>query len=564
MQLPLHPSAVAHSSGIPLFRNTPRNGIVQALRSRELGRSDDFKTSVYNAIVPNKTYDNVTGLPHVYPVRFSPCGRFLVTISRNYADLVVFRIEGGDLRANWPPPTLSRGAEQQRDKHSDETCAFARFFSMHYTVPVANSGETLVADFCFTSSAGRFFILASFTSAQPNDDADGEQTPAQPGGLPAMRACPLLERFTLHLVETETGRVYDRFVLENDFVQLDGHPGVHMRANVLCVLSLRFQTLHVLRVQESVGRFVHERAVGPECHADDAATLARVDVAASPAAAAVDGGDDGDGSDTSDGDLESGLGNGRRRYVPYSGLMQRLLTYVFRSYARKGNTRKFFSAVGKYSALLMLRAQLLDSDHLLLLLGTDPSVGANSARFFVVYCISRGSILHLYEDNSEELLRILELYQDMFHADPEVAAGEKHVLTSLAGAPSRSEAKKRAREVLRALPLRPTMQCGSPYLNRRLYAYELAPSPDAYDQSANTFTSLRTAKVRFRLGGGTRGRHSSGAQTAYLFHPTLPFEMSVISAGVSRHVSFHLSGSREKEILKERSALHAHGGSATI
>lgn len=522
----------------PLFRERGHINLAKALRERELGRTAKFRTGLYNGIVPNRTCENVRGLPHVFPLRFTACGRFLVAIARNHVDLVLFRLEGGGRRANWP-----KARETRRGERENESCEFARFFSTQYTVPIANTREVLFAEFCLSSARGRFLILASFVAAPQDDDADAEQPPPADGRLPGLRECPVLERFTLHLVEVETGRVYDRFVLENDFVQLEGHPGVDIRANMLCVLSLRFQTLHVLRVQESIGRFVQECAVGNACHPDDDAMLARV------GAGPVDANED------DNGDVESGLGNGRRRNSPYSGLMQRLLTYVFRSYSCKGNRRKFFEAVGKYSPLVMLRAQLLDNDHVLVLLGGDPSDNATAGRFFIVYCLSRSTILHLYEDSSVALLRIFEHFRDMFYADPMVAAADRHRLVSFSDAVSRSDASSRAREALSALPLRPLMTSASPYLDRTLFSYELERNLSTHAQSGNCFTSRQSGAVRFRVGARTRSRiggvnalleivaHADRAdtKTSYLFHPSLPFVVSVVSAGVSRQIAFHMS-----------------------
>lgn len=553
--------------------------------------TDGFYDSVYTSLVPSNTFVCVTGIPNATIQRFTPCGRFLVTFSNNQTDVGVYRLEGGGRRINSEiqflnafkhprrtfsnqgaliaqvdVPTAIRSVPEDDwfcyDIIERHTCHFSRFFSLVYSSQIAYPGETLARDFCLVSQRGRFLILASFLQTQQQD---GEPLQEPADVVPALRTCPVLDRFVLHLVEAETGRVYDRFTLENDFVRLDSHPGVHMLRNQICVLSLRHQTLHILRVQEAVGRFVVEREIGPMCNADDQLEIARVH--GSPVPEAPDAPDS-----------ETGLGNGKRGRGFYTGLMQRLLTYIFRRYQREGNERVYFQFVAQYSMLVMLKAQLLDDDHLLILLGSDECGKAwdfaNQTCFFVVYCMSSTRIVNLFDNKSVALLQIFESHHDMFFADAMVAAAERRnrVASTISGQlrsqrGRRSDAHRKVRRALSLIPVRPHMRNASPYLDRRLYSYDL-DRMDSTRGSRTTvkFTSVQTRGIRFRLTPGApvlsehlrangapmeqvamqaamESMDAATAKPAFLFHPMYPFVISTVSSGgITKCMSFHVIG----------------------
>lgn len=542
------------SSAARLFRppSTGQHTLARALRDRELGviGPRSFHLRLYNSLVPNHTYQAVRHLPHVYPIRFTPCGRYFVTISENKADLVLYRVEGGDVRKNWPPNSRTTFASVEELRSERASCDFNRFFSLEYAVPLVNIGETLVAVFCLTSKSSRFLILASFSrpdaeAQNNNNNINNNNDNNQAQDLPAMRMCPIIERFTLYLVEVETGRVFDRFTLEKDFVQLERRGGIHQHGNFLCILALRSQNVYILRIQESMGRFVQERCVGAECNEDDKAQIAPfVATGQRPAGA---GGMGGNNIDV-DIDSETGLGNGKRRNAPYSGIMQRLLVYVFREYVRRGNAHKFFSVVANiYSLLLILRAQLIDDDHLLLELGPEEDAGreeVTAPHFFLVYCLSSTRIVRLFQDTSLDLLRIYERYHDFFYDSPLCAATEwrppsADLIDSFASRSSRSDLTRRIRRALSSLPVRSSSTSPSPYLDRHLYSYDVERGSTSIPIK---FTSVRTGVVRFRLRIATLPNAEEQEPATLLFHPTLPFAVSVLSMGVFLNLNIHTIG----------------------
>lgn len=692
-------------------RRPPRAGLLRALEDRALGTShpSHFRSSLYAGLVPSSTFINVSGVPSVAFRRFTPCGRFLVAISRNQRDLVLFRLESGarrplpaeplpgldfdrpacpprqpppppsdlwlagqqppssSMRPNFDspflqdpasrqhcpfappighPPFASAGLHNERRTASSHplgllstlpvplvgagaassavspepgatraasarrreilsqkfSCHFSRFFTKMYQVPVALSAETLVPEFCLATPRSKYLILASYQpreSDNNNGNAHVPQPPPVDEPLPAVASVPVLERFTLHLVNVESGVVEDRYTLLNDFVELEGHAGVHMHGDMLCVLSIRHQILHIIKVQENLGRFTQEGRIGAMCRPDDELEIARARDAENnfqvrkreearqcsfeSAAGSSSGGGLASFSRVDEPSLvrkrrtavpnegaagglngtppvaqqspvvaaptDTGLGRGKLKSGFYTGLMQRLLVCVYRSYYRDGNQSLFYRVVGQYSMLVMLKAQFLDNDHLLIRLGSREQGGkppdpAALTCFFVVYCISSTNILNLFENRSTELLAIYEKYRDIFIGDAAVSATlpppraemeDALVTTGGPGSniPHRAEnevhgqgrswsvrpgslirgrhaTSKRTRAELLVLPVSCQTRNVSPFLDRQIFSYN-ADRIAALDgtralslRDLNTvkFISVRTGAMRFKLSPG--------------------------------------------------------------
>lgn len=782
-------------------RRRSHPGILSALHLRELSPTPSahasFRTAAYSALVPSSTFISISAVPSVSFRRFTPCGRYLIAISRNSRDLILYRFETGGARQlptspatltpdfdslaynptipsphpnaphsathncsalstphlvdptlRTPPPALSahsaamysgtaalaaatiaatassprpaarftatglletlpvpiRGEEaavtppttrvpsaasaRARSRESitqQYSCHFERFFTHMYQLAVAPVAETLVPDFCLATPGGKYLILASY--AAPDDPHGAAQVPTamtgERAGIPAVASVPVLEKFTLSLVDVERGVVADRFVLTDDSVVLEGHGGVHMYGDLLCVLSIRHQTLHVIKVQENLGRFSEQTRIGAMCGSDDEVEIGRareaelcyqrrelemgmrrkvdlrfpfgsdagtgVDAVVKNARTRLTGAEgirtplvatpsirqgrlraperttegigEGDrhppprigGTQTEVPPTETGLGNGRLRKGFYTGLMQRLLVYVYRKYHQDGKQSIFYRHVEQYGLLVMLKAQFLDADHLLIRLGSHERNGripdaATSTCFFVVYCISSATILNLFENRSAELLAIFEKYRDEFIGDAAVSAtlppprnridGEDDVqgggtqssgladrgLREANGEQGRShrlgtaardrranlKTPVRIRTELAALPVSCQTRNVSPYLDRRLFSYNIDRISALDGTKALSFRELNTVKfmsaeygtLRFKLSSGIpatlleKTRRESNEighevlthmqrkrKALFLFHPFYPFVMSMeYSLVTPTTYNFHVYG----------------------
>lgn len=669
-----------------------RPSLVSALRQRELGSipAASFSAAAHEAAVPSHAFLAVRRPPPAVLRRYTPCGRYLVAVDRNRTDLRMYRLETGGLRAGVPDsasfqarpmsqnpvrlgseplgrplpsfnvnpflqnPLLSASlpygmnsshvggarssqssaparslpspAPEESTDFSLHSCDFSRFFTLVGTYAIATGAEVLVPDFCLATT--KHIILASVVAPTVGEDG-GANLQGPPPAVAGVRV--VFDRITFHLVNTETGQVRDKFVLRDDFVVLEGHAGVHMLGDLMCVLSIRHQTLHLLRVHDATGRLMLVSRIGTFCDPDDEFEIARCREAelrnaatarSRKAQADVNGSRrartgrgtgthmtegvgnediadrnvrDGDVNDPGDehshraGVIETGLGSGKSPTGFYSGIMHRLLVYVYKKHLREKNERLFFRVIGQYSMLVMKKAQMLDEDHLLIRLGSsgmlDPRV---STCFLLVYCMSTSQVVKLYENRSVELLNLYEHNNDLFTADPAVAAMLNPLRPSTNGQrvsgstainlsrgvsgysrhPSRSpvvsgraRTQVRTREILAELPMSCQDRNASVYLNRRLFSYPMDRLP-ALDGSramsmkelqAIKFTSTGRGSLRFKLfpglpngetapdgsGGPRRGRR----KVLFLFHPTLPFVISMQASQAvptSPLINFHV------------------------
>lgn len=66
----------------------------------------------------------------------------------------------------------------------------------------------------------------------------------------------------------EDGEILDKKVFSNDFVNLTHNMGVFLYDDLLAIVSLRYQTIHILQIRDS-GNLVDVRAIGEFCREDD-------------------------------------------------------------------------------------------------------------------------------------------------------------------------------------------------------------------------------------------------------------------------------------------------------
>eukprot|EP00178_Gracilaria_changii_P014174 TRINITY_DN40186_c0_g1_i1.p1 TRINITY_DN40186_c0_g1~~TRINITY_DN40186_c0_g1_i1.p1 ORF type:complete len:663 (-),score=96.15 TRINITY_DN40186_c0_g1_i1:1251-3239(-) len=486
-------------------RHRACRGMLHVLRRLETGSlsCNAFRRATYSALVPASTFIHVQSVPNLYFRRFTACGQYLIALDANN-HLIVFRFETGGRRTQsipsarasrldlydtsafpppsslqpdvhisaWPSPStslllsvpvpLAASAPQQPQSPSpvqnppSYTCQFAQFFTHMYTMSLASGAAHIARDFSMSTTSGRFLILASYqTHNQP------PHQPAQPNQLPAIASLPSMT-ITFYLIEVSTGIIADRFILLDDYVKFASHEGIHFYADMLCILSVRHQVLHIVKIQEALGKFTEERCIGAMCDRDDHQVIASAREAQSayvaeqkqknqsrsgqPAAshqphssqrdpdaqdAAADAVQEHDDDAEQNEPKETGLGNGKLLDAFYVGLMQRLLAYVYRRMHSEGNASLFYHMIEHYSSLVMRKAQFLDDDHLLIRLGSSngsehgvqqQSMLGRETCFFVVYCMSTTRIINLFENRSIQLLRIFHTYRDAFVGDEMEAA----------------------------------------------------------------------------------------------------------------------------------------------
>jgi de-etiolated-1 len=99
--------------------------------------------------------------------------------------------------------------------------------------------QTLCKDFLLIAEGGALAICA--TSSPPDS-----HPPAAKGALPGV---PSMELITLYLVRLSDGMIVDQKAFHNDYINLAHNSGVFLYDDLLAVLSVRFQCVHIFQVR---------------------------------------------------------------------------------------------------------------------------------------------------------------------------------------------------------------------------------------------------------------------------------------------------------------------------
>lgn len=70
------------------------------------------------------------------------------------------------------------------------------------------------------------------------------------------------------MIRLKDGVVLDEKIFHNDFINLVHNMGVFLYDDLLAIVSLRYQTIHIVQVRDS-GDLVDVRAIGSFCREDD-------------------------------------------------------------------------------------------------------------------------------------------------------------------------------------------------------------------------------------------------------------------------------------------------------
>jgi hypothetical protein len=103
------------------------------------------------------------------------------------------------------------------------------------------------------------FGLFATSTAQSNDSSATEG---------AIHGVPSIEKITFYLVRLDDGAILDEKAFRNDFINLAHSIGAYLYEDLLCIVSLRYQTIHVLQIRDS-GNLVEVRKIGAFCQEDD-------------------------------------------------------------------------------------------------------------------------------------------------------------------------------------------------------------------------------------------------------------------------------------------------------
>ncbi|KAJ3232380.1 acid phosphatase det1 [Chytriomyces hyalinus] len=263
--------------------------------------------------------------------------------------------------------------------------------------------------------------------------------------------------------------------------------------------------------------------------------------------------------------------------LPFSGLKQRLLSFLYRKAAESGNPatmRHFYLTFDQYASLVMWRMQFLENDTILIKFGgIENALGrpaeplASQATFFMEYSLETTQVLNVYDNTSHELL-------ERFCSEPQFRGsagnhGLNYVTNATNNDAARDFVKKQlysvgkaknggraqsVKRILASLPLNPQYYIESPLLDQRIFSYDESmmnnvQRPRSWSsQFAVKFWDRETGQVRFKIdpNPGEPGSAIEQALTkskkyvSYIFHPWIPFVISVMTvAGRPPIYNFH-------------------------
>ncbi|XP_060197459.1 light-mediated development protein DET1 isoform X5 [Lycium barbarum] len=421
----------------------------------------------YENIVPGYTIYDVECPDHSFR-KFTDDGLYLISFSRNHQDLIVYR-----------PTWLTFSCkEEDCDSHDLPLKArkFESFFTQLYSVNLASSGELICKDFFLYMESNQFGLFATST-AQIHD--------APPTGG-AIQGVPSVEKITFYLLRLEDGARLDERVFHNDYVNLAHSIGAFLYDDLLAIVSLRYQRIHILQIRDS-GDLVDVRAIGEFCREDDELFL-----------------------NFNSQVLVNHVGNGFHHSMPeletsfMGGIKQRLLSFIFRGIWNEETDqtmrvqclkKKFYFHFQDYIDLIIWKVQFLDRHHLLIKFGSvDGGVSRNAdshPSFFAVY--------------NMETTEIVAFYQFV-------------------------------KKMMASLPFSCQSQSPSPYFDQSLFRFDekLISAIDRHRQSTDhpiKFISRRQPNIlKFKMKPGPEAGSTDGRTKkicSFLFHPILPLALSV-------------------------------------
>ncbi|KMS98734.1 hypothetical protein BVRB_3g069140 [Beta vulgaris subsp. vulgaris] len=515
------------------------NNLVARLFERQTHRSTPG-TNIHRArhfyenLVPSYTLYDVDCPDHSFR-KFTEDGQYLISFSRNYQELIVYR-----------PAWLSFSCcGEECDSHDLPSRAnkFDSFFTQLYCVSLASSNELICKDFFVYMENNRFGLFATST-AQVHD------APATGG---AVHGVPSIEKITFHLLRLEDGIILDKKVFHNDFINLAHNMGVYLYDDLLAVVSLRYQTIHILQIRES-GNIVDVRAIGEYCREDDelflysSAQCGTIDDSTIQMEALVNN--------------NEGIPNNNHsaaQNVFLSGIKQRLLSFIFRGIWNEeadetqrvhSLKKKFYFHFQDYVDLIIWKVQFLDRHHLLIKFGSvDGGVSRNADHhpaFFAIYDMEAAEFVAFYQNSADELYFLLEKFADHFHTPPNNSlhmnfisshSNNLHAFEQLNFLKNKSGSLSQfVKKTLVSLPFTCQSQSPSPYFDQSLFRFDekLISATERHRQSTDhpiKFISRRQPKIpKFKIKPGPEAGNSDARAkkiSSFLFHPILPLVISV-------------------------------------
>ncbi|KAL4351229.1 hypothetical protein GQ457_06G003860 [Hibiscus cannabinus] len=497
------------------------------IRTPAPGTSVHCARRFYENLVPRFTIYDVECPDHSF-FKFTDDGQYFVSFSKNRQDLIVYR-------PKWL--SYSCNVEDCDDAHElpPQAKRFESFFTQLYVQSLASCNELICKDFFLYMESTQFGIFATSTAQiQDARAADG-----------AILGVPSFEKITIHLLRLQDGVKLDEKVFHNDCVNFTHNMGAFLYDDLLAVVSLRYQTIHILQIRDS-GNLVDVRAIGAYCREDDELFINSSSQLS------------GNRGDLVDNGINHDQPNSNHSFL--SGIKQRLLSFIFREIWSEETDqtqrvqclkKKFYFHFQDYVDLVILKVQFLDRHHLLIKFGSVDIGGSRNTdqlpAFFAVYNMETTEIVAFYLNAAEKLYLLFERFCDHFHATSinsmymnfiSSHSNNIHALEQLKCMKNKAtSASQFVKKMLSSLPLNCQSMSPSPYFDQSLFRFDekLISATDRPRQSTDhpiRFISRRQPNLHnFKIKTGPEFGSADGRSKRYshfLFHPFLPLALSFI------------------------------------
>ncbi|PNY08370.1 light-mediated development protein DET1 [Trifolium pratense] len=305
----------------------------------------------------------------------------------------------------------------------------------------------------------------------------------------AVQGVPSIEKITFHLLRMEDGEILDKKVFSNDFVNLTHNMGVFLYDDLLAIVSLRYQTIHILQIRDS-GNLVNVRAIGEFCREDDELFL-------NSNAQGMSLSDRNKQQQVPENRLENHMHQGQLNTENsfLSGIKQRLLSFIFQGIWNEETDdslriqrlrNKFYFHFQDYVDLIIWKVQFLDRHHLLIKFGSvDGGVSRNADHhpaFVAIYNMDTTEIVSFYQNSADELYMLFEKFCDHFHVTSRNSmymnfvsshSNNIHALEQLRSIKDKaSNSSQFVKKMLASLPFSCQSQSPSPYFDQSLFRFD--------------------------------------------------------------------------------------------
>lgn len=521
---------------------------------------------LHQNVCPNFTVVNVEK-PPCFLRKFSPDGKHLVAFSSDQTSIEIYWYRGPSAAAHLIGGLTSEhmGSGASPESGHVRSTIFGEFFRLRHIVNVSgNGGEQLNRECSLFTDDGRHVIVGSavYVPEDPHPffwDMHRNNESVSPNPRSP------LEDYSLHLVDMVTGTLRDKRTFKTDKIFLSHNQGLYLYRDTLAVLSVQHQTVHIFKVTRD-GQFVDVRTVGRFCYEDDELLVSSALLS------------------------EERPSSRRRPYceATLNSLKHRLLTHLYRQATAEGTPtalRQFHRHFEQLCDLRLWKMQLLDERHLLLKYASEEVVSFrlsdpnSQPSLFVVYNVESTEVLAVYENTSEELLRLFEDFSDLLrnaalHAQAQMTCSPSNniharlvqqrfkqtIVNARYG--GQTEAVKR---LLAQLPISSQSYSSSPYLDLALFSYDdkwvsVLERPKACGDYPIRFYARDSGLLKFKIYAGVQGRNPPPAArrlVAFTFHPYDPFAISVQRTNAEYVVNFHIYNSATCSTAPEHSLQHA-------